>query len=113
MSPFHAETGNINIMHAEIDPSVLAHIDSVWIAAHRMLRVSLLGCPPLHFFPRHVFDVSSHVPGMAKRIFKTARPVSIELILHRTNQFCPGGDRTRHETVDVLNIEHDRDGCAP
>src|SRR5262249_37038096 len=72
----------------------------------------LLGRASLHFFRRYILDMSGHVPDMTKGILETASAVAIELVLHRLSHLRSGHDGALDETVNVFDIERNRDGCA-
>src|SRR5579864_4312437 len=65
---------------------------------HRVVHTAL------HLVGRHVFDVSSNRPFVAKGIFELAIAVAPKLIHDRHFNLCSGFYRAIESSIDVLDI---------
>src|SRR5206468_2443869 len=59
----------------------------------------------LYLLGRHVLLMCGDEPDVAERVNQFATPVAIELILHRPDHFCAGGDSLTGKAVHILDVE--------
>ena len=63
-----------------------------------------LGHRLLHLFGTDIAFVGRHRPAMTKRIFELGIPIAPERVRERHSDFCPCGNRLRHDGIDVLDL---------
>src|SRR5260370_39850116 len=84
----------------------------VLIVIHRSVESALLASARcrgalVHFVRRHILYVGCNVPLVSEGILKTARPVAVELILHRPYHLRTGSDSQLGLCIHVLDVEKD------